>query len=115
MTEIPEQTEKTVFDRISDYWQFLVAIIIVFIFAMGVLFYFWPNFLAVQGMNTWVSKVPTGDAQPVKCMMRDTNSDGYISCTVLLNNDVVPLECGVSVFNIGCRVTYGSVAPRLQR
>ena len=115
MTEIPEQTEKTVFDRISDYWQFFVAIIIVFIFAMGVLFYFWPNFLAEQGMNTWVSKVPSGEAEAVKCMMRDTNNDGYISCTALLNNQVVPLECGVSVFNIGCRVTYGSAAPQIQR
>lgn len=114
MTQTPKETEKTILDKISDYWHFLVVIVIVFIFAMGILFYFWPNFLAEQGMNTWVSKVPSGEAKAVKCMMRDTNNDGYISCTALLNKQVIPLECGVSVFNIGCRVTYGSATPQVK-
>lgn len=43
------------------------------------------------------------------CSARDTDGDGYVSCSVLVTNesgrsDVVPLECAAAAtFNDGCR------------
>ncbi|MGL5509901.1 MAG: hypothetical protein ACRC2J_15830 [Microcoleaceae cyanobacterium] len=109
MTEEPKT--QNIVNKIFSNWRVLVGIVIAFILAMGILVYYWPNLVAVQGMKKWASKVPDGNAQAVECMMRDTNSDGYVSCTALLKEEIVPLECGVSIFNIGCRVSYGSAAP----
>jgi hypothetical protein len=69
--------------------------------------FFWPHWLAGLGMRSWSSHA---NATPIECMMRDTNDDGYVSCSAMLKGEVVPLECGASVFNIGCRVNYGAAA-----
>jgi hypothetical protein len=86
----------------------LLATAVVFI-AVGVflLTFFWSHIIAGMGMKSWSSRA---DAQPIECMIKDTNSDGYVSCTAMLKGEVVPLECGASIFNLGCRVNYGSAA-----
>lgn len=77
--------------------------------AVGIflLTFFWSHIVAGMGMKSWSSRA---DAQPIECMIKDTNSDGYVSCTAMLKGEVVPLECGASIFNLGCRVNYGSAA-----
>lgn len=77
--------------------------------AVGIflLTFFWSHIIAGMGMKSWSSRA---DAQPIECMIKDTNSDGYVSCTAMLKGEVVPLECGASIFNLGCRVNYGSAA-----
>jgi hypothetical protein len=47
-------------------------------------------------------------------MIKDTNEDQYISCTALLDEQIVPLECGVSILNLGCRVNYGTATPSIR-
>jgi hypothetical protein len=83
--------------------------------AVGIflLTFFWSHIIAGMGMKSWSSRA---DAQPIECMIKDSNSDGYVSCTAMLKGEVVPLECGSSIFNLGCRVNYGSAAspPRKQ-
>lgn len=69
--------------------------------------FFWSHIIAGMGMKSWSSRA---EAQPIECMIKDTNSDGYVSCTAMLKGEVVPLECGSSIFNLGCRVNYGSAA-----
>jgi hypothetical protein len=76
------------------------------------LFFFWAHIVAEMGVRSWSSHA---GASPIECMIKDTNSDGYVSCSAMLKGEVVPLECGSSIFNIGCRVNYGSaVAPLRQ-
>jgi len=82
------------------------AVISVFI-GFFLLVFFWHHIVAGMGMNSWSSRA---GAEPIECMMKDTNNDGYVSCSAMRNGDVVPLECGVSIFNIGCRVNYGAAA-----
>ena len=74
---------------------------------MFVVFFFWHHWIATFGMKSWSSHA---GATPIECMIKDTNNDGYVSCSAMLQGEVVPLECGASVFNIGCRVNYGSAA-----
>ena len=82
----------------------LVAIFVGFF----LLNFFWAHIVAGMGMKSWSERA---DAAPIECMIEDTNSDGYVSCSAMLRGEVVPLECGSSIFNIGCRVTYGAAAP----
>ncbi|HEY9299869.1 MAG TPA: hypothetical protein VIQ31_26605 [Phormidium sp.] len=100
-------------------WKVKAGIIgtILAIFAIGIftLNFFWAHIVAGMGMRDWSKQA---NAQPIECMIKDTNSDGYVSCSAMLKGAVVPLECGSSIFNIGCRVTYGSAAAppvRLER
>ncbi len=47
------------------------------------------------------------DIQGVSCVDRDTDGDGYVSCTVNVksNPQPIPIECAVSIsMNSGCRV-----------
>jgi hypothetical protein len=74
--------------------------------------FFWQHWVAGIGMKSWSSQA---GAQPIECMIKDSNSDGYVSCSAMLKGEVVPLECGASIFNIGCRVNYGSAAAPVVR
>ena len=76
---------------------------------MGVflLDFFWNHLVAEQGMRVWSS---SAGARPIECMIEDTNANGYVSCSAMLKGDIVPLECGASVFNIGCRINYAAAA-----
>ncbi|MFB2896540.1 hypothetical protein ACE1CI_26810 [Aerosakkonemataceae cyanobacterium BLCC-F50] len=92
-------------------WKVKAGIIgtILAIFAIGIftLNFFWAHIIASMGMRDWSKHA---NAQPIECMIKDTNSDGYVSCSAMLRGEVVPLECGSSVFNLGCRVNYGAAA-----
>ena len=82
----------------------LVAITFTALFLVG---FFWAHFVAGIGVKDWSSRA---GASPIECMIKDTNDDGYVSCSAMLKGEVVPLECGSSIFNIGCRVNYGAAA-----
>jgi len=75
------------------------------IFAIGIftLSFYWVNIVATTGLKNW-SKL--ANAQPISCMMRDTDNNGYVSCTAkdLETKADLRLECGSSIFNIGCRL-----------
>jgi hypothetical protein len=77
-----------------------------------VLSFFWQHMIAVVGMNSWASR---SGARAIECMVRDTNDDQYVSCSALLDQQIVPLECSSSLLNIGCRVNYGTAAPNLKQ
>lgn len=85
----------------------LVTAIVSIAIGIALVNFFWAHIVAGIGVKSWSSRA---DAQPIECMIKDTNSDGYVSCTALLKGEVVPLECGSSIFNLGCRVNYGSAA-----
>lgn len=75
--------------------------------SLFLLIFFWHHIIAGMGMRSWASHA---SATPIECMIKDTNNDGYVSCSAMLQREVVPLECGASIFNIGCRVNYGAAA-----
>lgn len=92
-------------------WKIRVGLIITAIVAvvlgLFLLVFFWQHLVAGMGMKSWSTHA---GANPVECMIKDTNNDGYVSCSAMLHGEVVPLECGASIFNIGCRVNYGAAA-----
>lgn len=93
--------------EILKSWQFKVGIVLSVLFAGLFVWFFWQHFVAVQGMKAWSARA---GAEPIECMIKDTNNDQYVSCSAMLKDQVVPLECGSSIFNIGCRINYGSAA-----
>lgn len=38
----------------------------------------------------------------VECMDRDTDGDGYVSCTVFMPNDAIAIECATENLRAGC-------------
>lgn len=91
--------------EIFKSWKFKLAIILTVIMSLISVVFFWHHLMAVTGLKMWASHA---DAQPIDCMMKDSDNNEYISCTAKMNDQVVPLECGVSFFNLGCRVNYGA-------
>jgi hypothetical protein len=86
----------------------LIATVLVSAFlGIFILAFFWQHLVAGMGIKSWSTQA---GATPIECMIKDTNSDGYVSCSAMLKGEVVPLECGASIFNIGCRVNYGAAA-----
>ena len=92
-------------------WKFKLSIILISVFVTILIIVFREHLIAVQGMKGWASHA---SAQPIDCMLQDTNGDKYISCTAKLNEQIVPLECGTSFLNIGCRVNYGNASPNIR-
>lgn len=92
-------------------WKLKVGLIILGVIGAGLVIFFWPHVVAAQGMKGWSA---SSGAQPISCMIKDTNDDGYVSCSALLEEEVVPLECGASIFNLGCRINYGAAAPSIK-
>ncbi|MFB2838647.1 hypothetical protein [Floridanema evergladense] len=88
-------------------WKLKAGIIgtLLAIFAIGIftLNFYWVNMVSTMGLNKW-SKL--ANAQPIECMMRDTDNNGYVSCSAknLETKAEIRLECGASIFNIGCRL-----------
>jgi hypothetical protein len=93
--------------EILKSWQFKVGIVLSILLAGFFVWFFWPHLVAVQGMKAWSARA---GADPIECMIKDTNNDQYVSCSAMLKDQVVPLECGSSIFNIGCRINYGAAA-----
>jgi hypothetical protein len=89
-------------------WQFKLTVILISIISILLIIFFWKHIVATQGLKGWARHA---QAQPIDCMMRDTNNDQYISCTAKLDQQIVPLECGTDIFNMGCRVNYGNALP----
>lgn len=86
-------------------WQVKVGLVSAVLVAIALTVFFWQHEVASLGMKLWSSQA---GATPIECMVKDTNGDEYVSCSAILNDQVVPLECGASVFNIGCRINYGA-------
>ncbi|MFB2934995.1 hypothetical protein ACE1B6_06925 [Aerosakkonemataceae cyanobacterium BLCC-F154] len=87
-------------------WKLKAGIIgtILAIFAIGIftIGFYWVNIVATMGLNNWSRRA---NAQPIECMMRDTDNNGYVSCSAKESDGKpIALECGSSIFNIGCRV-----------
>jgi hypothetical protein len=97
--------------EILNNWKVKTGLIAAVLFTafLGVflLVFFWQHWVAGMGMKSWSSHA---GATPIECMLKDSNSDGYVSCSAMLTGEVVPLECGANIFNIGCRVNYGTAA-----
>jgi hypothetical protein len=110
-TDSPIDRVKTKLGEVFGSWKVKVGIISVSVIAVVIsiftVSFFWAHIVANQGMKTWSARA---GASPIECMIQDTNSDGYVSCSAMLQNEVVPLECGSSIFNIGCRINYGAAA-----
>ncbi len=109
-----EENNATLTSKIGGVlgsWKVKVAAIAVAIVAVGSILFFWAHIIAGFGLKAWSSRA---NANPIECMIQDTNDDSYVSCTALLDGEVVPLECGSSLFNIGCRVNYGAAAPKVR-
>ena len=98
---------KSSLGNILSSWKLKAGLAVAVLFA-GLLFtFYWQHIVAVAGMKSWSSR---SGARAIECMVRDTNNDEYVSCSALLDQQIVPLECSSSLFNIGCRVNYGTAA-----
>ncbi|XWK88750.1 MAG: hypothetical protein U7127_01415 [Phormidium sp.] len=78
------------------------TVLVIFAVAIFTLNFYWVNIVATKGLKDWSKHA---NVQPIECMMRDTDNNGYVSCSAK-DNDGKPiaLECGSNIFNIGCRV-----------
>ena len=94
--------------NVLNSWKLKVGLVVAVLFAVSLFAFYWQHIIAVVGMKSWSAR---SGAQPIECMVRDTNNDQYVSCSALLDQQIVPLECSSSLFNIGCRVNYGTAAP----
>lgn len=107
----PIEQTKSKLQSIFGSWKVKVGLIAGAIVSVSIGFFllsfFWSHIIASRGMTEWSSRA---NANPIECMIKDTNNDGYVSCSAMLKGEVVPLECGSSIFNIGCRVNYGAAA-----
>lgn len=92
-------------------WKFkaglIISLVVATLICLFLLMFFWAHLVAGMGAKSWSSRA---GATPIECMIKDSNNDGYVSFSAMLKGEVVPLECGASIFNIGCRVNYGAAA-----
>ena len=102
-----DNLKNTVVNVLSS-WKLKVALAVAVLFGVFLLTFYWQHIIAVVGMKSWSAR---SGAKAIECMVRDTNDDQYVSCSALLDQQIVPLECSSSLFNIGCRVNYGTAAP----
>ncbi|MGC9527144.1 MAG: hypothetical protein ACP5D7_16555 [Limnospira sp.] len=98
--------------KLLGSWKLRFGAVGILIIIVGLIGFFWAHMVAGLGMRVWSN---SSGATPIECMMRDTNGDEYVSCSAILNEQVVPLECGSSIFNIGCRINYGAAAPGIRK
>lgn len=106
-----ENLKNTVGNVLSS-WKLKVGLAVAVLFGVFLFTFYWQHIISVVGMKSWSAR---SGAKPIECMVRDTNDDQYVSCSALLDQQIVPLECSSSLFNIGCRVNYGTAAPNPRR
>lgn len=94
--------------NVLSSWKLKAGLAVAALFGVFLFSFYWQHIIAVVGMKSWSSR---SGAKAIECMVRDTNDDQYVSCSALLDQQIVPLECSSSLFNIGCRVNYGTAAP----
>jgi hypothetical protein len=103
---------KNTVGNVLGSWKFKVGLAVAALFGVLLFTFYWQHIISVVGMKSWSAR---SGAKPIECMVRDTNDDQYVSCSALLDQQIVPLECSSSLFNIGCRVNYGTAAPNPRR
>ncbi len=103
---------KNTVGNVLGSWKLKVGLAVAVLFGVFLINFYWQHIIAVVGMKSWSAR---SGAKAIECMVRDTNDDQYVSCSALLDQQIVPLECSSSLFNIGCRVNYGTAAPNLRR
>ncbi|MFM9265485.1 hypothetical protein [Tychonema sp. BBK16] len=106
-----ENLKNTVGNVLSS-WKLKVGLAVAVLFGVFLFTFYWQHIISVVGMKSWSAR---SGAKPIECMVRDTNDDQYVSCSALLDQQIVPLECSSSLFNIGCRVNYGTAAANPRR
>lgn len=92
-------------------WKFKLIVALIVVVAIAYTVLFWQHIIAMQSLKGWAKQA---EAQAIDCMIQDTNDDNYISCTAKLDSQIVPLECGTSILNMGCRVNYGNASPSVK-
>ncbi len=107
----PAENVKISLGNILNSWKLKAGLAVAGLCVVLLVMFYWQHIIAVAGMKSWAAR---SGAKPVECMVRDTNGDEYVSCSALLDQQIVPLECSSSLFNIGCRVNYGTAAPNLR-
>lgn len=102
------QTESGQAGGFLNSWKFKLGLVVAGIvaIAIAVAAFWFPYWVSMQGLNRWVAE---SGAEAIDCMMRDTDNNGYISCSAKIDQKVFPLECGADIFNIGCRVTKAEI------
>ncbi|WP_228057537.1 hypothetical protein [Tychonema sp. LEGE 07203] len=103
---------KNSLGNILSSWKLKAGLAVAVLFGVFLLWFYWQHIIAVAGMKSWASR---SGAKAIECMVRDTNNDQYVSCSALLDQQIVPLECSSSLLNIGCRVNYGTAAPNIKQ
>ena len=98
---------KNSLGNVLNSWKLKAGLAVAVLFGVLLLSFYWQHIIAVAGMKSWAAR---SGAKAIECMVRDTNNDEYVSCSALLDQQIVPLECSSSLFNIGCRVNYGTAA-----
>lgn len=107
----PVDNFKNTLGNFLNSWKFKAGVGVAVVLGVLLLNFYWQHIIAVVGMKSWSAR---SGAKAIECMVRDTNDDQYVSCSALLDQQIVPLECSASLFNIGCRVNYGTAAPNLR-
>jgi len=97
--------------NILSSWKVRITLGAIVLLGVGIFAFFYQHYVAELGMKMWTS---SSGARPIECVLKDTNNDNYVSCSALLGDQVVPLECSSSLFNLGCRVNYGSAVPNVK-
>lgn len=100
----PQNSSTTGVKGFLNGWKLKVGLAVagLLIVAAGLFWFYYPYTIAMFGLNRWSRE---SGAQSIDCMMRDTDNNQYISCSAKMDQKVFPLECGSSLFNIGCRVS----------
>jgi hypothetical protein len=97
--------------NILSSWKVRITLGAILLLGVGIFAFFYQHYVAELGMKMWTN---SSGARPIECVLKDTNNDNYVSCSALLGDQVVPLECSSSLFNLGCRVNYGSAVPNVK-
>ncbi len=97
--------------KILSNWIIRISLLGIVVLGGGIFAFFYQHFVAEMGMKMWTK---SSGARPIECVLKDTNNDNYVSCSALLGDQVVPLECSSSLLNLGCRVNYGSAVPNVK-
>ncbi|MDY7022597.1 MAG: hypothetical protein SWJ54_14780 [Cyanobacteriota bacterium] len=89
-------------------WKFKLGLVVAGILALfiGYVSFYYPYWISTWGLKGWAAE---SGAEAIDCMMRDTDNNGYVSCSAKIEQKVFPLECGADIFNIGCRVTKAEI------
>ena len=103
---------KNSLGNVLNSWKLKAGLAVAVLLGVLLFAFYWQHIIAVAGMKSWAAR---SGARAIECMVRDTNNDEYVSCSALLDQQIVPLECSSSLFNIGCRVNYGTAAPNLKQ